>query len=155
MWQRIQTIWWLIAVFALGLFLCSDFLLFSLGSTSVPNLAQSSLGIHVLGPNTKMYTSYSVAVIAGISLVLSLASIFIYKMRPYQIRLSILNAFLLLGLIGAIAYTGYDFINQSGAKFAGVTAWLSLPFVAIVAQLLAARGVLQDELLVRMSNRIR
>lgn len=155
MWQRIQTLWWLVAAVAVALFASTDFLLYSVAGTTLPNLGQNSLGVEVLSSRDVLYQSYSVAVVAGISVALSLLSIFIYKMRPYQIRLSLLNTLLILGMLGVIAYTSYDFMEQSGAAFAGVTAWLSLPFVGIIAQLLALRGVLHDEMLVRMSNRIR
>ncbi len=86
-------------------------------------------------------------------MIISLTSIFIYKMRAFQIRLSILNAFVLLGLVGMIAYLGFDF--QSTGASLGIKAWLALPFISIIFQALAAQGVIKDELIIRMSNRLR
>lgn len=155
MWQRIQTLWWIISILAIALFGLSDFLLYRMSGAALPKFAQSSLGVYDLVSKESIYQSWSVAVISGISIALSLVCIFIYRMRPFQIRLSVLNALVQLGLLATLAYLAYDFTQQSGTEFAGVTAWLSLPFVGIITQILAARAVLQDELLIRMSNRIR
>lgn len=86
-------------------------------------------------------------------MIISLTSIFIYKMRAFQIRLSILNALVLLGLVGMIAYLGFNF--QSEGASLGIKAWLALPFISIIFQALAAQGVIKDELIIRMSNRLR
>lgn len=76
-------------------------------------------------------------------------------MRSFQLRLSILNALVLIGVLLCVAYTGYRFVSISGAEFAGIRLWLSLPLIAIIMQVLAALAVLKDETLVRMSNRLR
>lgn len=156
MWQRIQTLWWCVSIVALVLFATQDFLLLRLEGQTLISFVQSSTGIRQIGAEGDMiYSNWAVAIISGISVALSLVSIFIYKMRSFQIRLSILNALVLVGLICTVAYVAYYFMSQSGAEFAGITLYLSLPLVGIICQVLAARAVLHDEVLVRMSNRIR
>lgn len=163
MWQRIQTLWWVLSIVAIALFATQDILLYEFKAHGISLLqcVQSSTGI---SPKSALldeigihvsYNNYSVAILSGISIVLSLVSIFIYKMRTFQLRLSILNALVQVGILLAVAYTGYMFTSQAGASFAGITVWLSLPLVGIILQVMAARAVLQDEMLVRMSNRIR
>lgn len=160
MWQRIQTVWWLIAILAVAWFSLQDFAYYHMPATpndSYQDIAHNAFGMSIkIGDSTAgIYTSWAVAILCGISVIISLVSIFIYKMRPYQIRLSVLNALVLVGLLGVILYQGYNFTSGGRAVFDGISVWLSMPLVAIVAQLLAARAVIQDELLVRMSNRLR
>lgn len=159
MWQRIQTVWWILSILAVTLFGLQDILYFRsdlVGGAAL--FVQTSTGVALktdLLDTGALYTNWTTAILLGFSVVISLTSIFIYKMRPFQLRLSILNALVLVGALLSVGYTAYRFSSTAGASFSGVSMWLSLPFIAIILQLLAARAVLQDEMLVRMSQRIR
>ena len=153
MWQRIQTVWWILSILSIALFATQDLLLFTPNGESIPSFVLRSYGLVEIASDTTIKSSYSLLIIEAISMIISLTSIFIYKMRAFQIRLSILNAFVLLGLVGMIAYLGFDF--QSEGASLGIKAWLALPFISIIFQALAAQGVIKDELIIRMSNRIR
>lgn len=153
MWQRIQTVWWILSILSIALFATQDLLLFTPNGESIPSFVLRSSGLVEIASDTTIKSSYSLLIIEAISIIISLTSIFIYKMRAFQIRLSILNAFVLLGLIGMIAYLGFDF--QSAGASLGIKAWLALPFISIIFQALAAQGVIKDELIIRMSNRLR
>ena len=153
MWQRIQTVWWILSILSIALFATQDLLLFTPNGESIPSFVLRSSGLVEIASDTTIKSSYSLLIIEAISIIISLTSIFIYKMRAFQIRLSILNAFVLLGLIGMIAYLGFDF--QSAGASLGIKVWLALPFISIIFQALAAQGVIKDELIIRMSNRLR
>ena len=153
MWQRIQTVWWILSILCIALFATQDLLLFTPNGESIPSFVLRSSGLVEIASDTTIKSSYSLLIIEAISIIISLTSIFIYKMRAFQIRLSILNAFVLLGLVGMIAYLGFDF--QSAGASLGIKAWLALPFISIIFQALAAQGVIKDELIIRMSNRLR
>lgn len=153
MWQRIQTVWWILSILCIALFATQDLLLFTPNGESIPSFVLRSYGLVEIASDTTINSSYSLLIIEAISIIISLTSIFIYKMRAFQIRLSILNAFVLLGLIGMIAYLGFDF--QSAGASLGIKVWLALPFISIIFQVLAAQGVIKDELIIRMSNRLR
>lgn len=153
MWQRIQTVWWILSILSIALFATQDLLLFTPNGESIPSFVLRSSGLVEIASNTTIKSSYSLLIIEAISIIISLTSIFIYKMRAFQIRLSILNAFVLLGLVGMIAYLGFDF--QSAGASLGIKVWLALPFISIIFQALAAQGVIKDELIIRMSNRLR
>lgn len=156
MWQRIQTLWWLISIVAMSIFIGQDIILLTSEGSPVADLSLSPLGVHtLLGEEKVIYSNWVGAIIAGVSIALSAVSIFIYKMRTFQLRLSILNALVLVGLILSIAYITYLIQVRSGAVFSGITVWLCLPLVAIIAQTMAARSVLNDEVLIRMSERLR
>ncbi len=153
MWQRIQTVWWILSILSIALFATQDLLLFTPNGESIPSFVLRSSGLVEIASDTTIKSSYSLLIIEAISIIISLTSIFIYKMRAFQIRLSILNAFVLLGLVGMIAYLGFDF--QSAGASLGIKVWLALPFISIIFQALAAQGVIKDELIIRMSNRLR
>ena len=153
MWQRIQTVWWILSILCIALFATQDLLLFTPNGENIPSFVLRSYGLVEIASDTIIKSSYSLLIIEAISIIISLTSIFIYKMRAFQIRLSILNAFVLLGLVGMIAYLGFDF--QSAGASLGIKAWLALPFISIIFQALAAQGVIKDELIIRMSNRLR
>lgn len=153
MWQRIQTVWWILSILCIALLATQDLLLFTPNGESIPSFVLRSYGLVEIASDTTIKNSYSLLIIEAISIIISLTSIFIYKMRAFQIRLSILNAFVLLGLVGMIAYLGFDF--QSAGASLGIKVWLALPFISIIFQALAAQGVIKDELIIRMSNRLR
>ena len=153
MWQRIQTVWWILSILSIALFATQDLLLFTPNGESIPSFVLRSSGLVEIASDTTIKSSYSLLIIEAISIIISLTSIFIYKMRAFQIRLSILNAFVLLGLVGMIAYLGFDF--QSAGASLGIKVWLALPFISIIFQALAAQGVIKDELIIRMSSRLR
>lgn len=155
MWQRIQTLWWLLAIVAMGLFAGNEVLLFTLGGELVPKLALTSCGIEERISGEVWQSNWLLAILSGLSIVLSVVSIFIYKMRTFQMRLSILNIFVLLGTLGAVVYLAYKTVGVEESISVSITVWLSMPLVAIILQALAARSVLADEMLVRMSNRLR
>lgn len=155
MWQRIQTLWWLLAIVAMVLFASNEVLLFSLSGEVVPKLALTGCGIEERVSGELWQSNWLIAILSGVSVVLSLVSIFIYKMRTFQMRLSILNIFVLLGTLGAVAYLAYKTVGIEETISVGITVWLAMPLVAIILQALAARSVLADEMLVRMSNRLR
>lgn len=155
MWQRIQTVWWALSLIVMGIFTTQDLLLFNLKGKLEAVAALRSYGVIEIPTGATIHDSYLLVILAGISIAISLVSIFIYKMRPFQIRLSILNTLILVGLSCAIAYLGYEYAEQFGGASIGIKTWLSLPLVAIVLQLMACRAVIKDEMLVRMSERIR
>lgn len=119
MWQRIQTLYLLIAS---GLLVAMFFKPFA-------------VAFHVL---------------VGIALACQLLALVMLKSRVLQLRLSVLAAIILLGLQiwMAIAWLG------SEPRPALVLPWV-FPIVASILDMLAARGILHDELLVRSASRLR
>lgn len=155
MWQRIQTLWWLLSIIAVALFASQNILLYSIGGEVLPSQALRSYAVINLSDGATFNSSYSLAILSGISIVISAVSIAIYKMRTFQLRLSILNALILFGTMCLLGFMAYEDKGSSVGVELGVTLWTSFPLVGIILQVLAARAVLQDEMLVRMSNRIR
>ena len=85
---------------------------------------------------------------------LSVFTIFKYKRRPVQARLSILAAVLFLLWYPAVVLVN-KFMMPSGLQFDMVNVWGALPLVSAILCLLARKGIMDDERLVRAADRIR
>lgn len=85
-----------------------------------------------------------------ITLIIAFLSIFLYRKRVFQIRLSLFNTILLTALQGWVAY--YFFIAPEGTAFS-VTALF--PAIAAISSLLALKFIARDEALVRSANSLR
>lgn len=85
---------------------------------------------------------------------LSVFTIFKYKRRPVQARLSILAAVLFLLWYPAVVLVN-KFMMPSGLQFDMVNVWGALPLVSVILCLLARKGIMDDERLVRAADRIR
>lgn len=98
--------------------------------------------------------------IAALALVISIiavASIFSYKTRMKQIRLNLLNAFLLFILAGInaywIFYEGKSLFDPNDIGQLGIGFYL--PLVALILNSLANRFIMRDERLVKSVDRLR
>ena len=127
MWQRIQTLYLFLATALIAaLFFC-----------------------HKAGD--VFYTDYwpylILLIVVGF---LNVTALTTYKHRIFQMRTATLSAIILLGLQ---IWLVVDFIKTHNNPVFTVTA--VFPIVAMILNLLAARGILADELLVRNSSRLR
>ena len=82
--------------------------------------------------------------------VLNVMALTTYKHRIFQMRTATLSAIILLGLQ---VWLVVDCIKTHNTPVFSLTA--VFPIVAMILNLLAARGILADELLVRNSSRLR
>jgi len=113
-------------------------------------------GIYELADNAEMMTikSLPLAVLFGIILIINLVSIFLFKNRMLQMRLSIFNIMLMLGSIGLAYYYIYIAFNELNAtvhySFTAI-----IPVISAILTYLAFRGIKKDEKLVKSLDRIR
>ncbi len=154
MWQRIQTVWLLIATVLMAVFPWQDLVIFSnIGGDLHAVLTawgldtKNSLDHYMLG-------LYVVGALSLISSFVSLLTIFLFKKRFLQMRLCVFNALLILALSLFLAVQVY-FRYQSGHQELAPSFYLAFPCVSFVLQLMARHGVVKDETLIRMSNRLR
>ena len=127
MWQRVQTLYLFLATALIAvLFFC-----------------------HKAGD--VFYTDYWPYLILLIVVAfLNVTALTTYKHRIFQMRTATLSAIILLGLQ---IWLVVDCIKTHNTPVFSLTA--VFPVVAMILNLLAARGILADELLVRNSNRLR
>lgn len=144
--QRIQTVYLLIVAGLLIATMCLPLGYF----TDTTEHVFKSLGLEIGG---SFQSTWGLLSILLLSAMVALATIFLYKNRMLQIRMTILNSLLLLGFY--IAFTAFYFAFKSDANLFRMSCPLCLPFVAILLNLLAIRAIRQDELKVRALDRIR
>ena len=86
--------------------------------------------------------------------ILSFATIFLYKRRKLQIRLTIIGILLMVAAILAFAYMLWQQADllQATTK---MRVWLILPLINLLCQYMAMRNIIKDDILVRASNRLR
>jgi peptidoglycan/LPS O-acetylase OafA/YrhL len=136
MLQRKQTIWLLLA--AASSFLTLKFPFYS-GVTTGDNLLKT-----ITGTSNYIILALTVALLAGI-----LISIFLFKNRKLQLRITIAGIFVsLLNLV--LYYLQAKNFTEGNYAF---TAILSL--IIPVLLILAARGIYKDEKLVKSLDRLR
>ena len=127
MWQRIQTLYLLLATgLVASLFFCNK-------AGDIP------------------YTEYwPYLVLLIVTTFLEVMALTTWKHRIFQMRTAVLSAIILIAFQGWLVY---DFIasgNDPAFKVSAV-----FPVVAAILDFLAARSILADELLVRSADRLR
>jgi hypothetical protein len=105
-----------------------------------------------LPDGTKDYAPWALFVILLIVAVLAFVTIFLFKKRMLQIRLTIFSSVVLIGYYLALA--ALIFMTAEDTNF--TPSWtICLPFIGIVLNWLAIRGIGADEALVKAYDRLR
>jgi len=137
--QRIQTIYLLVVV------VLQAVLLFSVQATIIDGKTGEEF--------FQISSNWQWAALAALTALLPLVTIFSFKNRRLQIRLSIINSLLLLTLQIIIAYfliklsKEYNAVNYSVTDIS--------PAISLILTILAIRFIYKDEIKVRAYNRIR
>ena len=155
MWQRIQTVFLVIAIVSL------------LATLIFPIWVHESIGqshklfafhYSIIAQSGEMITTeympYCItAILAIASITIALIEIGKYRDRVLQMKLGALNSLFLAGTIAC----AFIFSNQLTKEFQGGQFGLGLwlPGLAVLCNLLANRFIRRDEKLVRDSNRLR
>lgn len=147
--QRIQTVY-LLAVAILSVVLMSN----SIGSFVFPDnsiVEMTNLSL-VNQEGVENYEPWALFAIQMLSAIISVVTIFLYKKRMFQIRLTMFNIILAFCYYGTLV--AFVMMLKENSSFA--PAWpVCLPFVAIVLNWLAIRAIGKDEMLVRAYDRLR
>ena len=127
MWQRIQTLYLLLATgLVAALFFCTK-----------------AEGVFY----TEYWPYLVLLIITGFLQVMALTT---WKHRIFQMRTATLSAIILIGLQGWLVF---DFFHTHNTPVFHVSA--VFPVVSAILDVLAARAILRDELLVRSADRLR
>ena len=108
------------------------------------------LGVLII-VNYPMWPLFLLALVASS---LSFFTICKYKRRPLQARLSILAAILFVLWYPAVMLVN-KFMMSTGLQYDIVNVWGALPAVSAILCLMARKGIMDDERLVRAADRIR
>lgn len=143
MWQRIQTLYLAVSTILMA------FMLFSVKSVTVT-------GDGTVMETYKYLTYIPYAVLITIILLLDVLALTTYKIRVFQYRTTVLVALITLGLQ---IWLGIEFfVNlSSGDDSTRMIYKLNVvfPIVCVILDVLAARGILADQLLVESTYRLR
>lgn len=147
--QRIQTIYLLLVTGLLITAMCLPLGYFT--DTKIVRYTFSSLGISA---GNAFQSSWGLFAILLLSAIVSSATIFLYKNRVLQIRMSVFNTILLIGFY--CAFLAFYFVLKSDLDATFQISWtLCLPLVAIILNYLAIRAIGKDEVLVKAADRLR
>ena len=149
--QRKQTLYLLLALIATTICLCLPI------GTFVPTGMGVDMPVYNLWVVTPSGHDFSVWVLFFLLLLtcpITIAAIFLYKNRKVQAKLCLLNILLMV-----LWYTFYVFYALTLGDDLQATFHFEviafLPFVALLLYILARKGILADEALVRSMDRIR
>lgn len=147
--QRIQTVYLLVVAilmvvmmsFPVGNLLAADYTV-----TEFTNLAL------VTADGTADYAPWAMFAILLVVGVVALGTVFLYRKRMLQIRLTLFSIILLIGYYATLVI----FVLMLKGENSFVPSWtLCLPLVAIVLDWLAIRAIGKDEMLVKAYERLR
>lgn len=148
--QRIQSVYLLVVTILLVVCLCTPIGSYIGNDYSVS--AFTNLCITMADGN-KDYAPWALFVILLVAAVLAFGTIFLFKKRMLQIRLTIFSTILLVGYYATLI----TFIFMlKGDQMTFSLSWpVCLPLVAIILNWLAVRAIGKDEVLVKAYDRLR
>jgi len=147
--QRIQTVYLLLVVGLLIASMCLPLGYFV--DAEAVTYTFSPLGI---SQGAVSQSSWGLFCILLLSSIIALATIFLYKNRMLQIRMTIFNTILLIGFY--LAFIAFYLVLMGDLEATFRINWsLCLPLVAIVFNYLAIRAIGRDEVLVKAADRLR
>lgn len=147
--QRIQSVYLLIVAILSVIVISNPVGTFIGTDNSITEFTNLSL---VFQDGTESYEPWALFAIQMISAIISLVTIFMYRKRMLQIRLSLFNIILAVGYYA----TMITFVFMLKGESTFVPSWVvCLPFVGIVLDWLAIRAIGKDEMLVKAYERLR
>ena len=146
--QRIQSVYLLVVTILMIVCMCSP-----VGSIIANTNEISEFGnLCITMPDgTKDYAPWALFAILLVVAILSFVTIFLFKKRMLQIRLTIFSSVVLIGYY--LALVAYIFMLAENTNF--TPSWtICLPFIALILNWLAIRGIGADEALVKAYDRL-
>lgn len=147
--QRIQSVYLLAVTILMVVCMCNP-----IGSIIASTNEISQFGnLYITLPDgTKDYAPWALFAILLVVALLSFITIFLYKKRMLQIRLTLFSSIVLIGYY--LALLAYVFMLAEETTF--TLSWgICLPLVSIILNWLAIRGIGADEALVKAYDRLR
>lgn len=136
--QRQQTLWLLLSALAA---LLSFMFPFVTGKGT-----KDGLPVDI---TVKAGSNFLLLILTGASLILSMATIFLYKDRKLQIKLSLVGLLIAVGIIILFIAEMNKLSNSTLALFC------VLPFAGLIGYFMAFRNIRKDEKLIRSLDKLR
>jgi len=148
--QRIQTIFLLSAISLISILFFYPFAEIAVGSDI---FTFSIKGFVDNGTNKVIKDIISVPVFVSIIILINIATIVLFKKRKLQMRFSVYNIILMLGMSGILFYLAHSAFEPAPTVEYKIT--ILFPVIAAIFNYMAFRNIRKDELLVRAVDRIR
>ena len=147
--QRIQTVYLLIVV---GLLITAMCLPMGYFIDAMGEHPFKALGLEVNGTIQSTWGLFGILLLSAI---IALCTIFLFRNRMLQVRMTVFGSLLLIGYY--IAFFAFMFILKNDLNaMAFQLGWaLCLPAVCIILNYLAFRAIYRDELMVKAADRLR
>ncbi|HEY0740696.1 MAG TPA: DUF4293 domain-containing protein [Chryseosolibacter sp.] len=154
MWQRIQTLFLVIAIISLLVSIFLPIWVFQDGAGQSHQLYALHYTVKGGENTTTQYFPYGLtAMLAVAAITIAFIEIGKYKNRMLQMKLGALNSLFMAGTIAAAVIFSNQFTKEFQGGVYGLGLWL--PGIAVVCNLLANRFIRRDEKIVRDSDRLR
>jgi len=148
--QRIQTVFLLLAIVSLGLFLWMP--LITVEATGFSNHQQGYEVGHTLPVGDQPYIIFFNAILTGTAIGLSLIAIFLFKKRSFQM---LLCWFAIILIVAAEAFVFYKYQTKVFIGDVVLRKWNLLAAVAVVFEILAFAYIRKDEETIKSLDRLR
>jgi len=150
MLQRIQTLFLLLAAAAMLVASVTPLAFFIYEGDKV---TLEAMGVYLDGTlNDSTWGQFALGMVSS---VLSLITVFLYKQRMQQIRLSVFNVLLMIGFYLYFGFIIYKLLPMETLEFQKVGVGIIMPMIALILTILAIRNIGADEALIRSLNRLR
>lgn len=148
--QRIQSVYLLIVTALLIVAMCVPVGYFTNADGSFSEF--SNLGVNLQnGCDSSPWGMFAILLLSAL---IAFATIFLFRNRILQIRMTVFNSILLIGYY--LTFFVFMFILQGKLGTSFHVLWgLSLPLVSIILNYLAIRAIGKDEVLVKAADRLR
>ncbi|NBC83594.1 MAG: DUF4293 family protein [Bacteroidetes bacterium] len=152
--QRIQTIYLLASCILIAFMI--DMPMLQLAGTNGGIFLFKSYGVISIGDDTvNIYNTWPLLIMFIAIASISLFTIFLYKNRQLQIRLTIYNMILQVGLTGVIYFFYISFNKEMSIDHISYEISLAFPVIALIFNYLALRNIRKDEAIIQSMNRLR
>lgn len=153
MLQRIQTVYLLIVAALMASLL---FLPLSVMQSGGIFYTFDVFGLNTMGADKELVSpTWGLFALVLVTIIISLVTIFLFKKRILQIRLTIFNTILLFCFYGVFAFMIYLFKGEMVGLTYTFKMATAFPAVCVVLNYLAIRNIGADEALVRSLDRLR
>ncbi|MDR1743248.1 MAG: DUF4293 domain-containing protein [Dysgonamonadaceae bacterium] len=150
MLQRIQTVYLLVV--SICMFLCGALPLLSFIFNG-DAITFEATGIYINGRVS--HITWGLLSISCLSAILALVTLFFYKKRKTQVRMTIVNIVLIVCFYLSLGSRLYIFLSGQMPQFIRPGIGLAMPLISIVFCVMAIRSIKADEALVRSLDRLR
>ncbi|KAA6338426.1 hypothetical protein EZS27_013576 [termite gut metagenome] len=149
--QRIQSIYLLVVTGLLIAGICMP-LGYFYGENGVEAYMFKALGVTM---GNGFYSTWGLFVIILLCAGIAFTTIFFFKKRMLQIRMTVFNSILLVGYYLAIAAFYFVLKDKLEVRSFRISWALCFPAVAIIVNYLAIRAIGRDEVMVKATDRLR